>query len=87
MNLNFQKLGAWLIGIPKRIISFQIYETTGFEKLIFIVSYILGFGLATDETSNPLGIIYTGWAMGTFLGWFFFGFWRWFLSNFTPRGY
>ena len=87
MNLRFHRLVTWTIGIPRRILNYQIYKTTRFEKLIFIASYFLGFGLASDETSNPIEIIYTGWAMGTFLGWFFFGFWRWFLRNFTARGY
>ena len=81
------KSAKWLIGIPKRIVNYQIYKTTLFEKFIFIASYLIGFGAALDEASNLAGFIYVTWAVGTFLGWFFFGFWRLFIRNFTPYGY
>lgn len=81
------KFPKWLIGIPKRLVNYQIYKTTLFEKFIFIACYLLGFGFASDEASNPFEFIFMAWLYGNLLGWFFFGSWRWFIRNFTPHGY
>jgi hypothetical protein len=95
MPLWLWKCGYWLknkfpsllLGMPRKILRYQLNKTTYFEKLIFIVSYFLGAGIASDGATNFIEFVISFWLIGTFTGWFLFGFWRWFLRNFTRWGY
>lgn len=77
----------WVIGLPRRNFYYQIYKTTKVEKAIFISSYLIGLGIATDYHFNLLEYFWSVLFWGNLFGWFLLGFWRWFLRNFTPRGF